>query len=48
VRSLSPGKQTKRNCELSMGDMHDYAALKVKILPCVISEAQPAFSESVV
>jgi len=42
VRSLGPGKQTKRNFELSMGDMHDYAVLEVKSLPCVVSEARAA------
>ena len=42
VRPLSPDKQTKRNFELSMGDMHDYAVLEVKSLPCVVSEARAA------
>jgi len=40
VRSLGPCKQTKRNFELSMDDMHDYAALEVKSLPCVVSAAR--------
>jgi len=48
VRSLGPCKQTKRNFELSTDDMHDYAALQVKNLPCVVSKDQPAFSASVV
>jgi len=48
VRSLGPGKQTKRNFELSMDDMHDYTALVVNNPPCVVSKAQPAFDVSVV